>query len=44
MAATDWQPARLRAARALTPDIRLLEIEPASPGRPPRPAAISGWR
>ena len=37
MAATDWQPARLRATRALTPDIRLLEIEPASPGAPAPP-------
>ncbi|MFH6781829.1 MULTISPECIES: PDR/VanB family oxidoreductase [Methylobacterium] len=42
MAATDWQPARLRAARALTPDIRLLEIEPATPGAPAPPGSHLG--
>lgn len=42
MAATDWQPARLRAARALTPDIRLLEIEPATSGAPVAPGSHLG--
>ena len=33
----DWRPARLCAARELTPDIRLLEIEPEGTWIPPTP-------
>lgn len=42
MAATDWLPARLRTARALTPDIRLLEIEPATRGATAPPGSHLG--
>ncbi|TNC14353.1 oxidoreductase [Methylobacterium terricola] len=42
MAPTDWLPARLRAAWALTPDIRLLEIEPESPGALAAPGSHLG--
>lgn len=42
MAATDWIPARLRAARALTPDIRLMEIAPESPGALAAPGSHLG--
>jgi ferredoxin-NADP reductase len=36
---TAWRPARLRAARSLTPDVRLLEIEPGGDFIPPRPGS-----
>ncbi|AWN50651.1 PDR/VanB family oxidoreductase [Methylobacterium sp. 17Sr1-1] len=42
MAPTDWLPARLRATRALTPDIRLLEIEPSSRAAPAPPGSHLG--
>jgi len=38
-ATIDWRPARLRATRDLTPDIRLFEIEPESPFEPPSPGS-----
>ncbi|TGD98262.1 PDR/VanB family oxidoreductase [Methylobacterium nonmethylotrophicum] len=42
MAPTDWLPARLRDARALTPDIRLLEIEPTGRVAPVPPGSHLG--
>lgn len=41
-ASTDWRPARLRGTRALTPDIRLLEIEPAGGMVPAAPGSHLG--
>lgn len=38
-ASLDWQPAPLRATRDVTPDIRLLEIEPAGRFVAPTPGS-----
>lgn len=37
--AIEWQDARLRATRDLAADIRLFEIEPANPAKPPAPGS-----
>ncbi len=37
--ALEWQDARLRAVRDVAADIRLFEIEPAAPAKPPAPGS-----